>query len=191
MKKILKNFALIMVLGLLLISAGCGGAKDYYDLSGYTPEGNGAFTSFVNSMNTPSNVATWIYYNLTYQTSASVKSPYNFWKSRVGDCSECAALVSYISHQLGYPTYQIYLTYTIDKAHRLCAIWMGSEFHYSSTRNYYQNLGLQSFAEIIEHYDKTTTRTVEDYTVFDWNGNIVQEPADPDRMKSRGIYDGE
>ena len=68
---------------------------------------------------------------------------------------------------------------------------MGSKYHYSSKHYYYQVPGWNSFAEIVAHHDTKTTYHVEDYTVFDWNGNIVQEPADPDRMRSRGIYDGE
>jgi len=191
MKKLLRNFALVLILGLLLLSAGCGGKTDYYDLSSYIPEGNGAFTSFVNSKTTPSSVAVWLYYNYTWQYSTSVKSPYNFWKTKVGDCSECAALVSYVSHQHGYQTWQIYVTYVENKAHRLCVYKVGSLYYYTSKENCYQTPGWSSFAAVVAHHDTKTTYTVQDFVVTDWYGNVVVPPKNPDLMKSRGLYDGE
>jgi hypothetical protein len=191
MKKLLINFVLVMILGLLLLSAGCGGAEDYYNLSGWTPPVDAAFTSFVNSNTTPSSVATWIYYNYTYQYSTSVKSPYNFWKTKIGDCSECAALVSYVSHQHGYQTWQIYITYVENKAHRLCVYKVGSLYYYTSKEYCYQAPGWSSFAAVVAHHDTKTTYTVQDFVVFDWYGNVVVEPKNPELIKSRGLYDGE
>jgi hypothetical protein len=195
MKKLLKNFVLVVVLGLLLLSAGCGGTSDYYDLSSYSPEGNGAFTSFVNSHTTPSSVASWINSNCTWQYSTSVKSPYNFWKTKVGDCSEAGALSSWCGHASGYPTFQIYITYTVDKAHRLC-VWNvphTSTYKYTSFTNSgcYWYGDFNSFAECVANWDTHTTYTVDDYVVNNWENNVVVEPEDQDRIIDRGLFDGE
>ena len=194
MKKSIKNFALVIVLGLLLLTAGCGGVGDYYNLSPWGPPGDPAFTSFVNSMNTPSNITSWIKGNCSYQISyESVKSPYEFWKTKVGDCSEAAALCSYCLHQNGYTTYQTYILYTDDKAHRICIYKSGSSygytsFHGSGASYYYQYYS--SFKKCVENWDSRTYRTVTSYAVYDWNGNRI-ETLNGMEIVDRGIYDGE
>jgi len=194
MKKSIKNFALVMVLGLLLLSAGCGGVSDYYNLSGWSPPSDPAFTSFVSSMNSPSKIASWIGSNCTYRVSyEKVISPYEFWKTKIGDCSEGAALSSYVGHKNGYTTYQVYILYTDDKAHRICIYKVGSSYGYTSfhgTRasafyGYYS-----SFKKCVENWDSRTYRTVTSYAVYDWNGKRI-ETLNGMEIVDRGIYDGE
>jgi len=194
MKKLLKYFALVLVLGLLLLSTGCGGTSDYYNLSGWSPPSDSAFTSFVSSMNSPSKIASWIRSNCTYRISyEKVISPYEFWKTKIGDCSEGAALSSYVGHKNGYTTYQVYILYTDDKAHRICIYKSGSSYGYTSFHGsgasvfygYYS-----SFKKCVENWDSRTSHTVTSYAVYDWNGNRI-ETLNGMEIVDRGIYDGE
>ena len=194
MNKLLKNFVLVVVLGLLLLSAGCGGKGDYYNLSSWSPPVDAAFTSFVRSMDSPSKLKSWIGSNCTYLISyKTIKSPYEFWKTKIGDCSEAGALNSYCLHQHGYTTYQVYILYTENKAHRICIYKVGSSYGYTSyhwpgTTGYYQYF--PSYKACVEDWDKRTTRTVEAYTVFNWAGTKI-EIVGGTKIIERGIYDGE
>ena len=194
MKKSLKNFALVMVLGLLLLTAGCGGVGDYYNLSPWSPPSDPAFTSFVNSMSSPSKITSWIRSNCTYRVSyETVKSPYDFWKTKIGDCSEAAALCSYCLHQHGYTNYQTYILYTDDKAHRIYIYKVGSSYGYTSFHGqgssyYYQYYS--SFKKCVENWDSRSSHTVTSYAVYNWNGSRI-ETLNGMEIVDRGIYDGE
>jgi len=195
MKKSLRNFALIMVLGFLLLSAGCGDTKDFYNLSPWRPPGDPAFTSFVNSMNSPSKITSWIGSNCSYRISyEKVISPYEFWKTKIGDCSEASALVSYCLHQNGYTTYQTYILYTDDKAHRICIYKMSSGYGYTSfhgngqCKNYPYNY--PDFYAVVKAWDRISTHTVTSYAVYNWSGSRI-ETLNGLEIINRGIYDGE
>lgn len=195
MNKLLKNFVLVVVLGLLLLSAGCGSTGDYYNLSPWSPPVDAAFTNFVNSMDSPSKLKSWIASNCSYQISyESVKSPYEFWKTKIGDCSEAAALNSYCLHQHGYTTYQTYILYTDNKAHRICIYGGGgsygfTSFHGQGQCGYYQYYS--SFKKCVEKWDELTTQhVVTSYAVYNWNGSRI-ETVNGMEIVNRGIYDGE
>jgi len=188
MKKLIRNFALIMFLGLLLLTVGCGGTTDYYNLSPWSPPADPAFTSFVNSMNHPSKIASWMYSNCTYQIHTAVFSPYEFWTKRWGDCSEYAVLSSYVGHKNGYATYQTYILYTTDKAHRICIYDMGANYYYTSTGHYYY--GGTTFKACIDDWARRKGITVASYVVYNWAGSKI-ESVNLSEIISRGIYDGE
>ena len=195
MKKILIMISLILCLSLALLMAGCGGTSDYYNLSGWSPPSDSAFTSFVSSMNSPSKIASWIGSNCTYQISyETVISPYEFWKTKIGDCSEGAALSSYVGHKNGYTTYQVYILYTDDKAHRICIYKSGSSYGYTSfhgTRTcIFTGYLYSSFKKCVENWDSRTSRTVTSYAVYDWNGSRI-ETLNGMEIVDRDIYDGE
>ena len=188
MKKLLKNFALVIVLGLLLLSAGSGGASDYYNLSNWNPPADQEFTNFVDSMNHPSKIASWMYSNCIYQKRTSVYSPYKFWTERIGDCSEYAVLSSYVGHENGYTTYQVYILYETPQAHRICIYDMGASYYYTSTGHYYY--GGNSYLACVKDWERRRNIKVDSYVVYNWNGDRI-ESVNISEIKSRGIYDGE
>lgn len=197
MKKLLKNFALVVALGLLLLSTGCGSTGDYYDLSDWSPPSDAAFSSFVNSMNTPEKIKSWIGSNCTHQVSyETVKSPYEFWDTKIGDCSEAAALCSYVGHENGYTTYQTYILYTDDKAHRICIYKSGDSYGYTSfhgtgsEKSTFSGYLFRDFEECVVNWDGISDHTVTSYAVYDWDGNRI-ETVNGMEIVERGIYDGE
>ena len=182
MKKLLRNFALIIVLGILLLSAGCSSTRGYYDLISWSPPSDSAFTSFVSSMSSPSKITYWIRGNCAFVINTSTcKSPYEFWKTKSGDCSEAAALSSYVLHQHGYTTYQTHISYTDGKAHRICIYKVGSSYGYTSfygSGRCYPYQYFSSFKKCVEDWDRISTHTVSGYTVWDWNYRVVETSGD-------------
>ena len=184
MKKLLRNFALVVILGLLLLMAGCSSTGGYYDLSSWSPPSDSAFTSFVNSMDSPAKITSWISGNCTFVVNYNtVKSPYEFWKTKSGDCSEGAALCSYCLHQHGYTTYQTHILYTDGLAHRICIYKSGSGYCYTSYHqtgcSYYpSSYTLPNFRACVNDWDSRSTHTVSGYTVWDWNYIAVETSGD-------------
>lgn len=186
MKKLLMNFALVLILGLLLLMAGCSSTRGYYDLSSWNPPSDTAFTSFVNSMDSPAKITSWIRSNCTFVYNPNTcKSPYEFWKTKSGDCSESAALCSYCLHRHGYTTYQTHISYTNDKAHRICIYKSGSGYRYTSFSNnpygcyyYPPSYNLPNFRACINDWDIRSPYTVSGYTVWDWNYRVVETSGD-------------
>jgi hypothetical protein len=147
-------------------------------------------------MNSPSKIASWIASNCTYRISyETVISPYQFWKTKIGDCSEAAALSSYVGHKNGYTTYQVYILYTDDKAHRICVYRSGSSYGYTSFHgngaSTFSGYLFSSYRACVENWDKiSTTHIVTSYAVYDWNGSRI-ETVNGMEIVNRGIYDGE
>jgi hypothetical protein len=174
MKKIILIVALVLALTMSAF------ANDYYNLSNWTPPHDTAFYGFVNSMASPVNLASWIASNCIYQINyAGVLSPYEFWKNKIGDCSEAAALSSYVGHQGGRVTYQVYILYTDGKAHRICIHRIDTYYGYLSFYGagacafygFYNNF---SFKKCVEDWDSKTPHTVKSYKVYDWYGNVIE-----------------
>ena len=184
MKKSIKIFALVVILGLLLLMAGCSSTQGYYDLSSWSPPSDAAFTSFVNSMDSPAKITSWIRGNCTFViNNTTCKSPYEFWKTKSGDCSEAAALVSYCLHQHGYTTYQTHISYTAaGKAHRICIYKMGGGYGYTSFHGqgicYYYPYSFPTYRACVEDWNIRSTYTISGYTVWDWNYIVVDTSGD-------------
>lgn len=176
MKKLIIIGILILALVCVGLLSGCGSSyirNNFYSLDWYSPEGNGAFTNFVNSMDTPQKIAGWMADNCDYTIHPSVFSPYEFWTRRWGDCSEYAVLSSWCGHENGWTTYLVYIGYTDGKAHRICIYDMGATYSYTTTGHYHS--GFSSFAECVDDWDDRTDKTVDFYTVHAWNGDVVKK----------------
>lgn len=186
MKKTIIIFALVISLGTLLLMAGCVSTQGYYDLSSWSPPSDAAFTSFVNNMDSPAKITSWINGNCTFvYNNGTCKSPYEFWKTKSGDCSEAAALCSYCLHENGYNTYQTHITYTTGNAHRICIYKVGSGYQYTTYSNnpsgcYYHpsSYTLPSYRACVNDWDNRSPYTVSGYTVWDWNYNAVETSGD-------------
>lgn len=175
MKKLIIIGFLILALVCVGLLSGCGGnyiRDNFFSLDWWSPPGDGEFTSFVDSMDTPQKIADWMADNCDYTVHSQVSSPYEFWTRRWGDCSEYAVLSSWCGHENGYTTYLVYIKYTIEKAHRICIYDMGSTYSYTSTGHYYS--GFSSFAKCVEDWDRHTSKMVDFYTVHAWNGDVVK-----------------
>lgn len=179
MKKLLTIMILVVCLDLALLVANCAG-NDWYDLSDWTPPHDTAFYAFVNQMASPVSLASWIANNCTYHIDyQNVKDPYEFWKQKIGDCSEGAVLSSYIAHKGGRDTYQVYILYTDGYAHRINVRKIGTYYGYLSFHGqgacafygYYSNY---SFKKCVENWDSRTYHTVKSYKVYDWYGNVIE-----------------
>lgn len=167
-----------IVIGLLLmvlLLVGCG----IFNLSYFVTPDDLKFDAVVVSLSTPVRICYYMWQNFTYTTHIlHTPSPYTLWKIKEGDCNDFSTFGVYIANYHGYETYQIHISLLkvdIAYTHAIAVYVEDGKYTYSSNR-YYKPIYVDTFGEIIGHWEKNqTTYQVISYKVYDYGNNLIEE----------------
>lgn len=179
MKKILKNFALVVILGLSLLAAGCSWVGyGYFDLTGWSSS-NSAFNNCIAGLDTPEEICDYMEDNFDHTSHPEAYSPYEQWLNEDGDCNDYSTFAIYAAHTHGYEVYQIHVEYTTSAgkkvAHALGVFVEKGKLNYSDNDRY-GPAQKNSFQEIVADYiEYKQTLTLRSWYAMNYDLEKVNE----------------
>lgn len=134
-----------------------------------------SFTKLIKELKTPALIGKYMKDNFTYKYQVKgVKTPYQLYKEKVGDCNDFSQFATYIATKNNYETYQIRMTREgSDIAHWLGVYVEDSKYTYSSNQ-YYCKVRFNNFREIVDYFNKSNNRIWIEYKVYDCKMNIIK-----------------
>lgn len=178
MKKLLKYFILIMILGSLLLSSGCGWVGyGYFDLTGYNST---VVNNAMASYNTPAKIVSYMANNFTkVDNHAAAWSPEQFYTNKWGDCNDFSTFAIYVAHHVhGYEVYQIHIEYTMSAgkkvAHALGVFVENGKLNYSDNERY-DPMQASSYQAIVNDCMIHKNGTLRSWYAMDYDLNKVSE----------------
>ena len=168
----MKIIKVLLVLAMTVVLTGCG----LFDLSSFIIPDDSEFIATVESLDTPEKACQYVMDNFEWEKHILNYSPYQVWlvnKANTGDCNDMACFLAFVTHYHGYEIYQIVTRFKGTLiSHALCVFVEEEQYTYSSNQ-YYHPIYVDTFKEIVDHYERSLEIT--SYKVFDYEGNVVTD----------------
>ena len=164
----MKKIIILIIISFLL--SGCS----IYNPYNFIMPDDVEFIQVVESLDTPLKIVQYMIFNFKYEYQAiGVKTPYQLWKIKKGDCNDFSNWVRVLGNYHGYTTYQIRM---ILKGinHWLGVFDISGELFYTSNQFYCVN-PYKSFEDIVKFYCIVHQKELIKYQVYDYDMNIIKE----------------
>ena len=130
------------------------------------------FAEFVLTLKTPRESAQWLQDNITFTKGAFVRTPFQVYTWKIGDCDDMSGFITYISDLHEYRTWEIKIYYSDNFwTHKVGVYWEDKLSYTTNWRYYY---GFDTFREIVIDNDKDNRYNWEAYKVYDSKNNIIE-----------------
>ena len=159
----MKNKIIILLLLTLLLS-GCNFV---------TPDTN--FIKLIIESDTPQKIGTYMWLNFVYEYQPyGVKTPYQLYLCKKGDCNDFSNFAIYVAHCNGYEAWQIRIKYRDSNINHWLGVYKEGDYYtYTDNRNYIVN-HYDSFLDIVNIHCLVKGKTWEKYEVYDYENNFIE-----------------
>lgn len=162
----------ILSIIILIFLTGCGGL---YDINNFILPDDLEFLTLIEELDTPKKICQYMLDNFEFEEYPyKTLTPYQLYKSKVGDCNDFSLFAVFIANCHGYETYQIFLKYASYvygyPAGHIIAIFKEENCYNICEVLYYQEECWKTFKDIAENFIGWTF-----YKVYDYNMTIVEQ----------------
>lgn len=182
----MKKIVLLILIVILL--TGCVGGMEigWYDISNFVLPDDYEFLALIEKLSMPFWIAQYMQDNFEYEYCIYAKSPYQLWKTKIGDCNDFSLFGTFIAHYNGWDTWQIRIicddfnhwlgVYRTEKE----ILYTYNETLYTYTSNqYYGGYIQKDFESIVNIYCKSNDRKWLKYEVYNYDMDIIEEKTQP------------
>ncbi|HZI95667.1 MAG TPA: hypothetical protein VFD40_00575 [Candidatus Paceibacterota bacterium] len=174
---------IIVLLLMVMFLTGCTGMEiGWFDLNNFVLPDDDEFLSSIKWLDSVLWIAWYMQSNFSYQYCVYAKSPYQLWKTKIGDCNDFSLFGAVAGAYNGLNTWQIRITFDDSNISHWLAIYKAeNEDFYSYTTNQYYGGSFQSeedfeaFEVIVNSYCSSRKRKWISYRVYNCNGDIIKE----------------
>ena len=164
MKKLLILFILLTV-----FMSGCG----IYNLNLFTVPDDIEFLALIQELNTPIKIANYMENNFKYEEHLYYSlDPYQFWKSKKGDCNDYSCFAIFMATQNNYETYQLNIYFTDSPSFHSMAIFKEEYYTFTDCQFYYREY--LTIKDIVDYYTNLANRIWTKYIIYDYDMNIIE-----------------
>jgi len=166
MKKLL---ILLMIFTLFL--SGCG----LFNLDGWLVPDDEEFLAVVESLDTPEKIGNYMLENFEYKSNNFLLTPYQLYKSKVGNCDDFSNFAVFIANHHGYETNQILIEfplYIYNSQYHMIGVFKEGNYYNIFENTLYIECFCENFKEIMNFY---LYHGWLSYTVYDYNMNIIEQ----------------
>jgi hypothetical protein len=159
MRKIL---ALILII-LSIILSGCSPA--IFNLNSFVMPDDTEFMETIKELDTPLKITQYMYFNFDYKMQKyGVKTPYELWKVKKGDCNDFSNWVNFVGNYHDYETYQMRL---IKEGinHWLGIFKIDGEYYYTDNQ-FFNSTPYNSLQELFDKYNIINKNIYTGYEIY-------------------------
>jgi len=164
----MKKYIIILIL-IALTLTGCG----IYNLNYFVLPDDLEFIQTIEELDTPLKITQYMFFNFDYKIQKyGVKTPYELWKTKKGDCNDFSNWVAFVGNYHGYEMYQLRLIKP-GINHWLGIFNIDGEYYYTDNQ-FYCSTPHASFKSIYDFYNIIYNNKYIGYQVYDYNTNLIE-----------------
>lgn len=144
-----------------LTLTGCG----IYNINSFVLPDDLEFIQTIEQLDTPEKICQYMFFNFKYELQKyGVKTPYELWKTKKGDCNDFSKWVEFVGSYHGYETYQMRLIK--EGINHWLGIFKIEGKYYYTDNQFYCSTPYVSLEEIFNTYNLINNSKYSGYEIY-------------------------
>ena len=162
---------IVVLLILILLLSGCG----LINPANLMMPDDAEFLALVEELDTPEKIGDYMLENFEYKSNNFLLTPYQLYKSKVGNCDDFSNFAVFIANHHGYETNQILIEfplYIYDSQYHMIGVFKEGNYYNIFENTLYIECFCENFKEIMNFY---LYQGWLSYIVYNYNMNVIEQ----------------